>query len=432
MRRLADHFRAALPEPGPATPVPAELEHGRPRLQRGRYGGLPVWFHAAAAAAGGLPRTDDRIAFDPDDAIACLQFEHYVTSPADGGAGGAEQLRGLYYFLKPLLPRAAQLQVQRANARRRLRDTPFPAWPQDATLTHLMLALLAHRMDEAGTQAVPFVGFWPRGKHWAWCLSHDVDTALGTRHVDAMAHAEEERGVRSAWYFVPERYPLARSQLEGLRARGHEIGVHGLEHTGKLFSSRAAFESRRDRINGYIQDWNVVGFRSPATYRNPFWLPELNAAYDSSFMDNATLEPQPGGVCSAFPFHLNDRMVELPITLPMDHTLINVLRLDVVAACRSKLDWVRAQNGMAMLLFHPDYNTTRDRVARYATVIDALRDDPAGWYALPQETAAWWQKRRASRVVAFGGTPYIEGPAAAQGAVWWAYREEGGLRIVPA
>lgn len=431
MRRLADHFRAALPEPAPGPVVAAESEHGRPPLQHGRFAGLPVWFHAAPAPDG-LPRTADGIAFDPDDAIGCLQFEHYVAQRSNGGAGREKQLKALYYLLKPLLPRAAQLELQRANARRRLRDTVFPAWPQDATLTGLLQALLVHRMDAAGVQAVPFVGFWPRGKRWAWCLSHDVDTAIGARNVEAMAQAEEERGVRSAWYFVPERYPLARSKLDGLRARGHEIGVHGLQHTGKLFTSRAEFEARRDRINRYIQDWGVVGFRSPATYRNPFWLPELQAEYDSSFMDNATLEPQPGGICSAFPFHLNDRMVELPITLPMDHTLINILRQDVVAACRAKLDWVRGQNGLAMLLFHPDYNTTRDRVARYAAVVDALREDPAGWYALPHEIAAWWQKRRASRIVAFGGAPYVEGPAAGEAAVWWAYREEAGLRIVTA
>ena len=431
MRRLDDHFRAALPESAAAVPVTAELEQGRPAVQQGRFAGLPIWFHATPATDG-MPRTEDGTGFDADDAIACLQFEHYVMAAANRGAGREKQLKALYYLMKPLLPRAAQLAMQRLNARRRLRATTFPAWPQDATLTNLLQALLVHRMDAARVQAVPFVGFWPRGKQWGWCLSHDVDTAIGARNVEAMAQAEEERGVRSAWYFVPERYPIARSKLEGLRARGHEIGVHGLQHTGKLFASRAEFEARRDRINHYIRDWGATGFRSPATYRNPFWLPELAAAYDSSYMDNATLEPQPGGICSAFPFFLNERMVELPITLPMDHTMINVLRQDVVTACRSKLDWVREQNGLAMLLFHPDYNTTRDRVARYATVIDALHDDPAGWYALPHEIAAWWRKRRASRVVAFGGAPYLEGPAAADGAVWWAYREGSGLRIVTA
>jgi predicted deacetylase len=60
---------------------------------------------------------------------------------------------------------------------------------------------------------------------------------------------EEGRQQRSSWYFVPERYPIDRAVLEQLRQRGHEIGVHGLSHTGKLFSSRTEFTARLPRIN---------------------------------------------------------------------------------------------------------------------------------------------------------------------------------------
>ena len=237
----------------------------------------------------------------------------------------------------------------------------FPAWPEDATLTELLGALMAERMRQAGVDRVPFVGFWPAGKTWAWCLTHDVETRDGQAKLESMAHAEEERSVRASWNFVPERYPVDRGRMEALRERGHEIGVHGLQHSGKLFSSREEFEWRCRKINAYVQEWGAVGFRSPATYRNPFWLPEIDVDYDSSYMDNATLEPQRGGVCSAYPFMLSDRMVELPITLPMDHTLINLLRRDVVAAFASKLEWIRRQHGLAVSLFHPDYNTSRRR-----------------------------------------------------------------------
>src|SRR5262245_14031656 len=327
MQRLADHFKLGLPLAGedvaPRTEgrlLPAERREGRPPLRHGRYRGLPIWFHAQDGEPGAPPAsttfaTDDgQERFDADDAIACLQYEHYVGWDRSGGATDAKRLKTLYYFLKPLMPRALQLELQRLNARRRLRQVRFPAWPQDSTLTELLAALLAACLQHERLERVPFLGFWPHGKTWAWCLTHDVDTGLGYAHVGPMAEAEEARGVRAGWYFVPERYPVDRRQLDELRARGHEIGVHGLQHSGKLFSSRAEFESRRDRINGYVRDWNVVGFRSPATYRNPFWLPELNVEYDSSFMDNATLEPQPGGVCAAFPFMLSERLVELPIS----------------------------------------------------------------------------------------------------------------------
>jgi peptidoglycan/xylan/chitin deacetylase (PgdA/CDA1 family) len=213
-----------------------------------------------------------------------------------------------------------------------------------------------------------------------------------------------------------------------VRERGHEIGVHGLQHTGKLFSSRAEFEARAPRINAYVRDWGVTGFRSPATYRNPFWLPELDVDHDSSYMDNATCEPQRGGVCAPFPFMLSERLVELPISLPMDHTLINILRQDVIAACTAKVDWVRRQHGLAVALFHPDYNTTEASRERYGALLDVLAADATGWGALPHEIAAWWQRRRRSQVELRDGAPVIVGPAAAEARIWWACRDGDRVR----
>ena len=91
-------------------------------------------------------------------------------------------------------------------------------------------------------------------------------------------------------------------------------------------------------------------------------------------MDNATLEPQRGGVCSAFPFMLSDRMVELPITLPMDHTLINVLRRDVVPAFASKLEWIRAPARAGGLPVPPRLqHEPSTRLDRYGAVITGLQ-----------------------------------------------------------
>lgn len=418
---------------GPLAAVAAESESGRPPLQKGRFRGLPVWYHASGdAPATGIARTDAGEPFDIDDAIACLQFEHYVEDEENPG-GEERRLRQLYYLLKPLLPRAAQLELQRVNARRRLRAALFPSWPADATLAQLLLLFLGERMQKAGVDRVPFIGFWPHGRTWAWCLTHDVETEKGQARLGAMAAAEEQRGLGSSWNFVPEqRYRVDRGRMEALRGSGHEIGVHGLNHSGRLFSSRDEFERSCERINNYAHEWNAVGFRSPATYRNPFWLPEIDVDYDSSFMDNATLEPQRGGVCASYPFMLSERMVELPITMPMDHTLINVLRRDVLPAFASKLAWVRRQQGLALALFHPDYHLDAAAIDRYGAVLDLLNAEPDGWFALPWEIAAWWQKRRGSQIVLRDGQPFIEGPAADSGSIWWAERDGGGLRIVPA
>ena len=120
--------------------------------------------------------------------------------------------------------------------------------------------------------------------------------------------------------------------------------------------------------------------------------------------------------------------MELPISLPMDHTLINILRQDVVAACKAKVDWVRGQRGLAVALFHPDYNTTNARRERYGALLDVLAADASGWGALPHEIAAWWQRRRRSYVEVQNGTPVIVGPAANEATVWWAERDGDRIR----
>jgi hypothetical protein len=128
---------------------------------------------------------------------------------------------------------------------------------------------------------------------------------------------------------------------------------------------------------------------------------------------------------------LSERMVEIPITLPMDHTLINVLRKDVVTACRAKAKWVDGHHGVACSLFHPDYNTDEEARSRYAAVVRGLAENPAAWGPLPEVLSDWWQRRRHSRVVARDGGYEVEGPAAEDAAVWWAHRDGERLRIVP-
>jgi hypothetical protein len=93
---------------------------------------------------------------------ACSSSTNVDTSPTDG----ARRARALYYRLKPFMPRPLQLELQRVNARRRLRNGRFPCWPQDATLTELLGQLLVQRMRQAGVESIPFLGFWPQGHAW--------------------------------------------------------------------------------------------------------------------------------------------------------------------------------------------------------------------------------------------------------------------------
>jgi hypothetical protein len=428
MSRLAEHWRTVeLLERTIPRGAPGESADCPPP-ERALFREIPVWIHPLPDAPDDHPFfTDGGAAFLPDDAIANLHLERYAGKDAPGSARTAA-LKKIYYLLKPVMPRAMQLAAQRANARSRLASVEFPSWPGDDSLDRFLRAALGVLMGKLGIERVPFVGFWPRDAKWAACFTHDVELAEGLRAMDRFAGIEEASGIRSTWFIVPERYPVSPSDFRGLQEKGHEIGVHGLNHDGRLFSSRELFSERAEKIQRYAREWGAVGFRSPSLYRNADWMPDLGMRYDSSFMDTAVLEPQLGGVGTVHPFHLRD-LVELPITMPMDHHLINLLRTDTVDGMVTKFRWVVERHGLANFLFHPDYNLEERRLADYRTVVEEVVRTDGGWVATAAEIAQWWDRRRRSRIVENGGGVTIEGPAARDGSVWWASRDGDGVQI---
>src|SRR4030067_2756099 len=103
-------------------------------------------------------------------------------------------------------------------------------------------------------------------------------------------------GFRSSFNFVPEYYDVPSELRALLETSGFEVGVHGLNHKGNMFSSRSKFESQVGRINEILKAWGSVGFRSPSMYHNLEWIRELDILYDTSTFDTDPFEPQPTGV----------------------------------------------------------------------------------------------------------------------------------------
>ena len=177
-------------------------------------------------------------------------------------------------------------------------------------------------------------------------------------------------GFRSSFNFIPEGpYSVPASLRSWLTERGFEVGVHDLEHNGKLYSSREQFRSNAQRINNYLEDWKAVGFRSGFMLRNLDWLCDLNLEYESSTFDTDPFEPQPDGCNTIFPFWVSasagDRpsavtghcrgYVEMPYTLPQDSTLFLIFEEQTNEIWKRKLDWVAEHAGMASVIVHPDY-----------------------------------------------------------------------------
>jgi peptidoglycan/xylan/chitin deacetylase (PgdA/CDA1 family) len=338
-----------------------------------------------------------------------------------------------YYGLKPLLPRPLLLSLRRLYARRQA-QRQFPAWPVEPLLVEHLQAKLREELRRSGGERLPIVNFWPHGHRFAAVLTHDVEGPVGIRNISRVLEVERRHGMVSSWNFVARWYPIPEGTFEQIRAAGCEVGLHGIRHDGRLFANRASFKAGLPLIHHYLSEWQAVGFRSPATHRNADWMSQLGCLYDSSFPDTDPFEPQAGGCCSIFPFLIDD-LVELPITLPQDHTLWEILRRDPAQLWAQKTEWIVRNHGLVNIIVHPDYVASPERLATYERFLVFLRerlDGEGGWHALPRDVAQWWRKREGLAVTEEDGHVRIAGPGdapAKEATVAWVREEHGDIVI---
>ena len=358
---------------------------------------LSVWRHRDGSIL--LP-------FDPTEAIETLWSERYTSTAGGGSVRAAAQ--SLYYRVRPILPRRLQIAMRRSYARVQDRRE-FPRWPIEPAL-HDLLRLLYGLLTEVAGGPVPWIGPWPRPYRWAVVLTHDVETTVGQGQIPVLRDIERELGYRSSWNFPALRYPVDESVVAALREEGCEVGVHGAYHDGRDLESLRMIDERLPAMRAAALRWGAEGFRSPATQRRWEWMPRLGFSYDTSFPDTDPYEPQPGGSCAWWPYH-NEALVELPITMPQDHTLVTILRRDAETTWLDKARTLRERSGMALFLTHPDYLGTPEASAPYRRTLVALAEDASAWRALPREVAGWWRRRADSTVEWVDDGWRVSGPA---------------------
>jgi glycosyltransferase involved in cell wall biosynthesis len=299
-------------------------------------------------------------------------------------------LNRAYYFLKPIMPWRLRLALRRWRANRRRRAF-VDVWP----------------IDSRAARTPPGWPGWPDGKRFAVVLTHDVEGSKGVSRVDQLMNVELKYGFNSCFNFVPEgEYCVLDAMRERLGQSGFEVGVHGLEHDGKLYSSKAKFAAKASRINEYLQKWNCSGFRSPLMQHKLEWLHALDVEYDASTFDTDPFEPQPDGTGTIFPFWVpgpnGSGFVELPYTLVQDFTLFEVLRERNIDIWKRKVDWIAEHGGMALLNTHPDYmcfdgQMNRDEfpVSHYEELLRYVREKhgESYWPALPRDVARYYRER---------------------------------------
>ena len=149
-------------------------------------------------------------------------------------------------------------------------------------------------------------------------------------------------------------------------------------------------------INKAIKEYGASGFRSPMVHRNLEWLQALDIEYDASCFDYDPYQPFPGGTGSIWPFFAG-KFVELPYTLPQDHTMFYVLKAKDIGIWKSKIEWILKNRGIVLLLTHPDYLIDGSKMKLYEELLEYLNNLPDIWRCLPGEMAEYWKKEFGSQ-----------------------------------
>jgi len=336
-----------------------------------------------------------RIQYDPEATVERLVTEAY------------EPERRPWHSHLPVpsawIPAPAREALLRWSIAPRLRRPGFPRWPTEPLVENIRAVVRAAEAA-TGTRSAP-EPLWPADLGWAAALSHDFDSpgAFRGERWKALAEIEEAYGLRSSWHVCSEHLPAALPALEALAARGHEIGWHGPRHNYRFaFQTRERIRLEAAGMMERLAAFGVRGFRSPNFLRTPALYAGLDGVlgYDSSARDTAAeLFGGPGrrGCCTVFPF-FRGGLLELPVTVP-DDLSIRCLHGDdsgrIAAVQLEKLDWIRSNHGMALVLTHPEtwISLTPGALRAYRRLVETIAADPSAWRALPREIESWWRSR---------------------------------------
>jgi len=246
------------------------------------------------------------------------------------------------------IPRVLRTIIAKAIGRaRRAQESDwarYPIWPID--LSADLAADLAGEVSPLVGQSTPVL------------LSHDLDSPEGLRNaLSLFAPIEAAVGAKAVHYVVPCAWPVDHGLVDALAAQGHEIGVHGYNHSNKTpFAPPAERERRLLAARPFIDRHGVVGYRAPSLLRTEPLLIALSRyyRYDSSVPTSGGLFPVPNNGCAtARPFVLAG-IRELPISLPRDGSLLflGYKPEEILTLWKEVADLVSRSRGMVSLLTH--------------------------------------------------------------------------------
>jgi hypothetical protein len=333
--------------------------------------------------------------FNPTEVIENFRLERYVSNTA-----GDRWLRGLYYFLRPVLPLTFRRLLQRCVFRSRI--SSFPAWPADCSVEQIFKSLMELAIRAADGREIPFIWFWPKGRNCAATMTHDVEEENGAANCEMLMDLDESFGIRASFQLVPEgRYQGVEELITRIRERGFETNIHDLDHDGRLYEHVELFQQRARKINEYARKYGMKGFRAGAMHRNQEWFDMLDFQYDMSIPTVSHLEPQGGGCCTVTPYFVG-KVLELPLTTVQDHGLFFILGERSIDLWRHQIEIISGHHGLISFIVHPDYIIRERERSIYSELLQYLshlREERDIWFALPNEINRWWRERSEMQLI---------------------------------
>ena len=301
--------------------------------------------------------------FDPGRGDPQLLERVVRTGAARSAAGRAKRssMRA-YYGVRPLLPRSTQIALRTA-VQPYSGAFPLPAVAdRDGAARPLRRALRAPRgpCRRAGPVARTVAGGRTPGRSCSHTTSRRRSAT--TTSISCATSSSSTGIARPGTSFraaIRSRTRSSRSSGE----RGFEVGVHGLYHDGRDLESRATLEERLPAMRACGR---ALGCRRvPLAGHAPLLGADAAARLRLRLVVSGHGPVRAAGAAAAaawLPF-FNEDLVELPITLPQDHTAVRDPAPRDESIWLEKASFIKSRGGMALLITHPDYFLDAERMA---------------------------------------------------------------------
>jgi peptidoglycan/xylan/chitin deacetylase (PgdA/CDA1 family) len=369
--------------------------------------GLSFQLPEALIADAGLSRLLDEhnvLTVDPQmpplalDAVDAVRLRRAYTEQRPASS----RLPIPYQSIPPALRSWIASLIGKSKRRSVDRWAAFPAWPLD--LSADLVADLAACWSPFRDGPTPVL------------LSHDIDSGEGLVNAHGMfIDIEESVGARSSNYIVPCAWPLDHGLLRDLKARGHEIGIHGYDHNNQ--TPFADDEERLARLKApydVIREYGIIGYRAPSLLRTEPLIRDLASfyQYDSSIPSSGGLFPVPNNGCaSARPFRLHG-IVEIPLSMPRDGSLrfLGYAPEEILQIWKTSATMIARSGGVVVLLTHCEerFSGNPAMLATYRCFLEWISETDTFEWATPLAVMNRFIAHESQQTIAAAPTPEQE------------------------